>query len=98
MRGYYYCTTYCNQPHSLSTGRPLNHECYVLPPHALALEQRGAYEAAQRRIAAAKPLRVHSGTRCRHAWRPYREYALSGYVISLGTRCERCGKEKRRGV
>lgn len=41
-------TSYCNQAHHLRTGRPVGHECYVLPPSALAAEQAGDLDLASR--------------------------------------------------
>lgn len=41
--GDFYVTSFCNFPHRLSTGRPIEHECYILNPDALVLEyQHGA--------------------------------------------------------
>jgi hypothetical protein len=33
-----YCTSFCNQGHSLKTGRPIGHECYIIPPRLLRME------------------------------------------------------------
>jgi hypothetical protein len=33
-----YCTTFCNFAHDLKTGRPVGHECYILPPKDLRRE------------------------------------------------------------
>jgi hypothetical protein len=52
-----YTTTYCNRGHRLSDGKPVAHECHVLPPKALAAERSGDYALATRLIEAAKPLR-----------------------------------------
>ena len=41
-----YCSTYCNQGHDLKTGRPVNHECRVIPPKALQAERDGDFETA----------------------------------------------------
>ena len=46
-----YLTSYCNHGHYLNDGKPVDHECHVLPPRALQLEREGA----------AKPLRTHRG-------------------------------------
>lgn len=43
-----YCTTYCNHGHEVDTGKPVDHDCYVLPPEALAAEIRGDFEEAIR--------------------------------------------------
>lgn len=36
-----YCTSYCNRAHRLSDGKPIEHECYVLPVEMLAAERAG---------------------------------------------------------
>jgi hypothetical protein len=43
------------------TGKPVDHECYVLPPEALGVEYLGNIEQAIEIIQKAKPLRVHRG-------------------------------------
>ncbi len=43
---YAYCTTYCNRAHRMSDGKPIAHECRIIPPKALAAERQGDYEAA----------------------------------------------------
>lgn len=56
-----YCTTYCNHGHCMQTGKPVAHECYVLPAAALAAEYASDYETAIDIISRAQPLRVHRG-------------------------------------
>ena len=41
-----YVTTYCNFAHDVKTGKPIEHECIIIPPKALAAEMAGDYEAA----------------------------------------------------
>jgi hypothetical protein len=41
-----YCTTYCNHGHDLATGKPIDHECYVIPPLALLAERDGDFATA----------------------------------------------------
>ena len=41
-----YCTTYCNQGHVVRTGRPVGHECRVIPPKALRAEIDGDFKTA----------------------------------------------------
>lgn len=53
-----YCTSYCNRAHRVSDGKPVEHECAVLPPEAIAAERRGDTGEAIRLIEAARPLRV----------------------------------------
>lgn len=43
----FYVSTYCNKAHNLKTGRPIEHECYVIPPAALQAEREGDYRRAQ---------------------------------------------------
>ena len=56
-----YATTYCNHGHMLENGKPVSHECYVLPPAALEAECAGDFELAAQIISAAKPLQIHRG-------------------------------------
>jgi hypothetical protein len=46
-----FCTSFCNFGHILETGRPVDHECYVLPPAMLYAEQAGDMDAALRLLA-----------------------------------------------
>lgn len=41
-----YCTTYCNRGHRVSDGKPVKHECRIIPFAALAAEIAGDYERA----------------------------------------------------
>ena len=41
-----YCSTYCNMGHRISTGRPVGHECRIIPPAALQAESEGDYKKA----------------------------------------------------
>ena len=41
-----YCTSFCNHSHHLSNGRPIGHECYVIPPALLRAERDLGAEAA----------------------------------------------------
>lgn len=36
-----YCTSFCNFGHSTKTGRPIGHECYIIPPSMLKIEMEG---------------------------------------------------------
>lgn len=44
--GTFYVTTYCNFPHRIKDGRPIGHECHVIPPAALKAEMEGDIEKA----------------------------------------------------
>ena len=33
-----YCTSFCNMGHNIRTGRPIAHECYIIPPKLLKAE------------------------------------------------------------
>lgn len=54
----YYATTYCNFAHRVHDGKPVNHECAILPPAALRAEMNGDYTKAIDLIQAAKPLPI----------------------------------------
>ncbi len=58
-----YCTTYCNKGHLVRDGRPVGHECHVLPPEALRLEREGDVKGALEVLSSKKPLRVHRGVK-----------------------------------
>lgn len=58
-----YVTTYCNHAHRLSDGKPIGHECHILPPKALELERADNFDGAIQAIQAAKPLRTCRGVR-----------------------------------
>jgi len=53
-----YCTSYCNKGHDMKTGRPVDHECYILPPKALKAEYDGDISTAIELIEQAKPLKI----------------------------------------
>lgn len=59
---YAYVSTYCNHAHRMADGKPIKHECYVLPPLALKLEREGDIAGAIRVIQASKRTH-HTGTR-----------------------------------
>jgi hypothetical protein len=40
-----YCTSFCNKGHLLD-GRPVDHECYVIPPEMLKAEMEDRFEDA----------------------------------------------------
>lgn len=41
-----YVSTYCNFAHAMKDGKPINHECRVLPPAVLRLERNDLIPAA----------------------------------------------------
>lgn len=43
-----YCSTYCNFGHRTSDGKPIEHECRIIPPEALDAEWRGDFDLALR--------------------------------------------------
>lgn len=43
-----YCTTYCNFGHRMSNGRPVGHECRIIPPAALRAERNDDFALAQK--------------------------------------------------
>lgn len=53
-----YCTIYCNKGHLVADGKPVKHECIVIPPEALRLEIDGDIPGAIAVMDKHKPLRV----------------------------------------
>ncbi len=49
-----YCTTYCNRGHRLHDGKPVDHECVILPPAMLVAERFDDFDEARRLLAKAK--------------------------------------------
>jgi len=43
-----YLSSYCNQYHEKATGKPIDHECRVIPPAALEAERVGDTDLAIR--------------------------------------------------
>jgi hypothetical protein len=43
---FYYVSSYCNQSHRTIDGKPVEHECRIIPPAALRAEAEGDYERA----------------------------------------------------
>ena len=62
-----YVTTYCNHAHDVRDGKPIAHECHVLPVAALEAEMRGDVAQAIEILAAtpSSERRVHKGKRSR---------------------------------
>ncbi len=56
-----YVTSYCNHPHRLRDGKPVGHECHILPPNALLAERSGDVAEAQRQIQSAKKYDFRQG-------------------------------------
>lgn len=44
--GDYYVSTYCNFAHRMKDGKPIAHECRIIPPQALHKEREGDIEGA----------------------------------------------------
>jgi hypothetical protein len=68
QKPFFYCTTYCNRAHDIATGKPIGHECRVIPPAALKAEMEDRIPEAIA-IMQAKPMRIHRGLRRRDAAR-----------------------------
>jgi hypothetical protein len=59
-----FCTSFCNQGHRMSDGKPVDHECYILPVAALKAERDGRHEEALELLRADIPTRrVHRGVK-----------------------------------
>ncbi len=55
-----FCTSHCNHGHRLSDGKPIDHECFIIPPKALEAERSDDFETAIA-IIEAKPMKTHGG-------------------------------------
>ena len=42
----WFLTSFCNFPHRLSDGKPINHECLILDPQGLEAERAGDFVTA----------------------------------------------------
>jgi hypothetical protein len=61
--GKIYMSTYCNKGHRLVDGKPVDHECVIIPPKALQAEREGDFEMATVIIVEASPLKSHRGVK-----------------------------------
>ena len=43
---HFYVTTFCNFAHSTVSGRPIGHECYIIPPKLLVAERDLGFDEA----------------------------------------------------
>lgn len=57
----FYVTTFCNFAHRIKDGKPIGHECYVLPTEALVAERDGRMEHAQDILSRWKKRATHKG-------------------------------------
>lgn len=56
-----FCTSFCNFGHRLADGKPVGHQCFVLPTEALEAERQGDIDKAYQVLSAWKHRRVHHG-------------------------------------
>jgi transcriptional regulator with XRE-family HTH domain len=59
----FYVSTFCNHAHRLSDGKPIEHECIIIPPEALQAEIGHDYERAKRIIDYAPRRTMRRGVR-----------------------------------
>lgn len=59
----FYVTTFCNQAHRLRDGKPINHECYILPVEMLLAEADGRLSEAQDLLARFGKGSIHKGVK-----------------------------------
>lgn len=57
-----YCSSYCNHGHDKKDGKPVGHECVIIPPRSLLAESLGNYELAILILQTTRR-RVHKGKR-----------------------------------
>ena len=78
-----YATSFCNQGHYLKTGRPVDHECYILPPAMLEAERAGNTLEADRILHAALS-KGRTTVRGRRAPKPIKYHKAHGlYTTKL---------------
>ncbi len=58
-----YVSTYCNFQHRVKDGKPIEHECSIIPPRALRAEMDGNYTLANDLIDEGKTM-LRYGERC----------------------------------
>lgn len=58
-----YCTSFCNHGHRLVDGKPVAHECFILPTEALHAERAGDLEKTQKILSGWKKRRTHHGVK-----------------------------------
>ena len=58
-----FCTSFCNNNHRLSDGKPVKHECFVMPTEALHAEMNGDIERAKEVLNNWKKRRPHRGVK-----------------------------------
>ena len=59
----FYVTTFCNKPHCVNTGKPVNHECHVLPIAMMRAEVQGDMTKAQEALSTWGKGPIHKGLR-----------------------------------
>ena len=85
-----FVTSFCNFPHSLKTGRPIGHECYILPVKGLWAERDGRFDEAQNIFAEQRGSRVAVRGRGRPGGKRRKN--------ANAPRCSWCGCQTRRSV
>lgn len=90
-----YCTSFCNKAHVVSSGKPVGHQCYVLPPSAIRAEMSGSTGEANAIISTAG-LPVHRGVAFKfedqiHSIIPYDDDKL--YDVVFHELCWEGGKD-----
>jgi hypothetical protein len=60
-----FCTSFCNHPHRLNDGKPIGHECFVLPTAMLHYERVGDSAKAREAQALWKHRSTHKGVRAK---------------------------------
>lgn len=63
MKDTFYVTTFCNHAHRLADGKPIGHECYVLPTAALHAERAGKIGVAVEELGKWKKRKKHRGVK-----------------------------------
>jgi hypothetical protein len=57
----FYVSTYCNHAHRKKDGKPMQHECRIIPPAALRAEQGEDYDLATTILGETRPVIMRHG-------------------------------------
>lgn len=63
MKPHAYVTTYCNKAHRVKDGKPIAHECRIIPPKALQAEMAGDIDTAIEILQASPTRMMRRGVR-----------------------------------
>ena len=87
-----FCTSYCNKPHDMDDGKPIEHECYAIPARVLRLEHAGKIEEALA-ILKKGTYAIHKGKKI--VSREEVNFAKGCSILHLATKLDKNGNPRR---